>query len=157
MHTYVNTHTMPMHTHIIMRTHTHTHTHTGAHGEKAGLWSSYVKITGDIADMLLEISHLNLPFKTAIADGIKDFLNMFFSARCTKSPWQKHLKGWIKRMVRITKYLSSFSFQWYTIQAEQLPLIMANQFAGCLALFLTVMLPYKVTTLNDSMLSTNPL
>ena len=78
-HVREHTHYAYAHTH----NYAYTHTHTGAHGEKAGLWSSYVKITGDIADMLLEISHLNLPFKTAIADGIKDFLNMFFSARCT--------------------------------------------------------------------------
>ena len=64
-----------------MNTHKHTGMHSGTHRERAGLWSSLVKITGDInslkppsktqtADILvLETSHLKLPFKTAVAAG----------------------------------------------------------------------------------------
>ena len=34
-------------------------------------------------------------------------------------------------MIRITEYLGGFSFEHYTIQTGQLPLIMANHIAGC--------------------------
>ena len=92
IHTQVWEHTMHVHTCIIMCTHTQTHTLFIAH-EQVGLWSSWMKVTGDIkslglpssliADILLESSLLKLLYKTATADWVKDFLYMFFFARGT--------------------------------------------------------------------------
>ena len=82
---HMHTHIMLAHTHIHICTHTHTHTHPHNRQtclwaqvhivKQAGLWSSQVNITGnkslkltsktEIAKILLETSHLNLPFKTA--------------------------------------------------------------------------------------------